>query len=158
MRLACLLFLSSCFLPLTAAEVDLVRVWPGYRTAESFVSIREYFGGEESPGKRTIVRTQPQERSGFYWLARVRSDQPVPDATAELAVIRPGRTEPDVHRFSLAIPRGQRAILLGLTGSDWADPSVRPSAWRLRLFDSAGQPLASEQSFVWALPDAPSTE
>lgn len=154
MRFASCLLLLCLTAPLAAAEVQLVRVWPGYRTADSFVSIREYFGGTESTGRRTILRSQPPDRGGYYWLARVRSDAEVPNATAELAVIRPGRVEPDVYRFALTLPRGHRAVLLGLTGSDWPGESVRPTAWRLRLLDAAGQVIASEQSFVWALPEA----
>jgi hypothetical protein len=137
-----------------AAEVSLVRVWPGYRASETFVGIREYFGGDEPNGGRTTLRSQPDERGGYYWLIRARSSEPVPEAVVEVQFIRPGRSESETRLFTCSLPEGSRAILIGLTGSDWPDAKARPTAWKVRLLDPAGNVLAAEESFLWSAPPA----
>ena len=146
--------LSLSLLPVRA-DVDLVRVWPSYRTAESFVGIGEYFGQPEATGGRIILRSEPEKREGFYWLIRLRSDVALDEAAVEVAVIRPGQTEPEVHQFTVALPADRSVVLLpGLTGADWPDAHDRPLAWRIRVLDSSGRELAAEQSFLWSLPTA----
>lgn len=143
------LLLCVLALPLPAAEVEIVRIWPRHREATEFIGIGEYFGRAEDTGDRTILRSKPAERSGYYWLVRVRSSEPIPDATVEIALIRPGRTKPEVHRFSTALPGDSHPLLLGLTGSDWPDPDARPLAWRVRIVGRGGEQLAAERSFLW---------
>jgi len=153
--------LPRCLLALSIgrAEVDLVRVWPGYREAGSFVGIGEYFGQPESTGNRVVWRSQPASRGGYYWLIRARSDVAVPEATVEIAVIRPGQTDPEFHRFQAELPAARSVVLLpGLTGGDWPDAAVRPLAWRIRILDSTGTARAVEQSFLWSLPEATTRE
>jgi len=151
----CLISLFSlCLLP-ARAEVDVVRVWPSYRTAESFVGIGEYFGQPEATGGRIILRSEPDNREGFYWLIRVRSDVAVNDAAVEVSVIRPGETDAEVHRFNASLPADRSVVLLpGLTGSGWPDAAARPLAWRIRILDANERELAVERSFLWSLPSA----
>ena len=153
MRLIRLLAFLLLLPPLGAADVELVRVWPGYRTADSFVGIREYFGRPEAASGRTILRSQPADRSGYYWLLRTRSTEVIPGAVVELSIIRPGRTEAETHRFPAPLPAGSQPVLVGLTGADWPDPEQAPLAWRIRILDADGTPLAEERSFLWSLPE-----
>ena len=48
-----------------AADVELTRVWPAWRSAESFERISEYFDGQENTGRHTVLRTQPNARAGY---------------------------------------------------------------------------------------------
>ena len=146
--------MALCLLPVRG-EVDLVRVWPSYRTAESFVGIGEYFGQPENTGGRVVLRSDPESRAGFYWLIRLRSDVSVPDVVVEVSVIRPGETEPDIRRFTTMLPADRSIVLLpGLTGEDWPDAEARPLAWRIRILDSSDRELAADQSFLWSRPVA----
>ncbi|MFX3681313.1 MAG: hypothetical protein ACN6I3_00155 [bacterium] len=132
-----------------AADVNLKRVWPVYRTAESFTTIAEYFGREAEGGKTPALRTQPDHREGYYWLTRVNTDIAYPGSVIQLQVTRQSSTDPATHTFDWDVPSGSNAIFLGLTGSDWTDPLETPIAWRLTLMDANGDILTSAHSFLW---------
>jgi hypothetical protein len=134
-----------------AAEVSLVRVWPEYRTGASFVRIGEYFGGGET-APELIVRTRPEARDGYYFLARFKSSEALPGSIIALEYFLPGEDQARVQFFPVDVPRGSRAILAGLTGVDWPGVKVEPTAWRLRLLGPAGTEVARRQSFLWSLP------
>lgn len=135
----------------SAAEVNLVRVWPEYRAGSSFVRIAEYFGGKEA-APELVVRTRPESRDGYYFLARFKSDEALPGSIIALEYFLPGEDQARVQFFSVDVPRGSRAILAGLTGPDWPGVDVEPTAWRLRLLGPAGAEVARQQSFLWSMP------
>lgn len=138
----------------SAADVKFVRVWPDYRTADSFTRVGEYFGGKEHTPE-LLVRSQPAARDGFYFLARFKSSEALPGAILAIETVQPGTDVPSVHFLSVDLPQGSRAILAGLTGNDWPSAKVKPTAWRLRLLSASGEELARQQSFLWTLPAAP---
>lgn len=139
---------------LVASDVSLVRVWSGPRTAESFERISEYFSGQENTGGQTIVRTQPGSRAGFYWLIRTKAGAAT-DARIELSVLAPDAPAARTYTLSTRLPAGSHVTMAGLTGADWPQPETPPVAWRLRVLDSAGRELATEQSFLWVAPPSP---
>lgn len=150
MRSAWLLLFALPFTSnLSAADVELVRVWSGPRTAASFERISEYFTGRENPGNQTILRTQPTERAGFYWLIRTHCATAQPSVTIELAVTPPGAEHPILHTLRTTLPAGKHVTLAGLTGSDWPDLEAEPVTWRLRVLAADGSELASEKSYLW---------
>lgn len=136
-----------------AADVEFLRVWPGWRGAESFERISEYFGGRENHGRQTVLRTQADERGGYYFLVRIKSASAVPAATFELTVIRPDTPQPKVYRFTTAVPAKETVFQLGLTGHDWPQgDKANPVAWKLVLVGAEGQMLAERKSFLWEKP------
>lgn len=149
--LAALVFAAG---PARAAEAEFVRVWPSWRTAESFERIGEYFGRSENPAGRTVLRTQPAARAGYYFLVRVKPPAAVAGARFELEVIRPDA--PDAKTFAFpapAMPAGETVFELGLTGADWPDgEKAQPVAWRLALRTADGRTLAEHKSFLWEKP------
>lgn len=155
MRSLFALFSFSVVTVLTAqaAEVELVRVWPGWRDAESFERISEYFTGEENTGREVVLRTHPDQRAGFYFLARVANKGDLlSGATFVLRVIAPSQPEPKVTSFPVDIPRKSKVFQLGLTGPDWPNRDVHPVAWKLELRSATDEVLASSQSFLWEKP------
>mgnify|MGYP000442257302 CR=1 FL=1 len=136
------------------AEVEFERVWPGYRSAESFTTISEYFGSAPAGNNREALRTQPAARDGYYWLARTRSKTAHPGSTLRVEVTREGETEPTAYAFDLDVKTGSNAVFVGLTGTDWADPDAAPIAWRISLVDADGNLLVSRNSFLWNHSDA----
>ena len=137
----------------SGAEVEFVRVWPGWRDAESFDRISEYFGGGENTGRQVVLRTQPDVRGGYYFLVRVRSAEAIAGAAFELSVIRPDTPEPKTHRFDASIPAKETVFQLGLTGSGWPDgDKAHPVAWKLALVGPNGRVLAEKKSFLWEKP------
>lgn len=138
-----------------AASLTLVRVWPGYHTDESFERISEYFGKAEDVAASHIFRTQPDARTGYYFLVRVRNDEPeLAKARFELQVISPSDTAAKTFVFESAIPNGSTAFNLGITGRDWsARPKEESVAWQLRVLSASGEELLRTQSYLWSQPD-----
>lgn len=152
-RLAALLFVLLT--AKLAAQVEFVRVWPSYRTADSFVRLAEYFGAPESPVVDTLLRTQSADRAGYYWLVRTRAAAAQPGARYELSLVPPGATAPVTYSFPHDLAAGRHVTQLGLTGTDWPDPAARPLAWRVTLLDAADNILATQHSFLWRDSPAP---
>jgi hypothetical protein len=130
--------------------MELIRVWPQHRDATSFTGIGEYFGGTESTTGRTVLRTEPASRTGFYWLIRTRSAQRQSGLTLKLEVIPARDAEPLTVTFPLELPAGSHPIYAGLTDNAWSAADARPLAWRIQFLDtSTGEVLAESSSFLW---------
>ena len=136
----------------SGSAVELVRVWPGYRSAASFESIGEYFGREEFTGGRLVLRTQPDDRDGYYFLTRIKKTDAILNATAHVQLIFEGNSTARSYRLPVDIPAGQTVLNIGITGKDWPGASVKPIAWRVALLRADGTELVSAQSFLWAQP------
>ena len=137
---------------LRAAGPEFVRVWPGWRPAESFDRISEYFDGQENTGKNSVLRTQPASRAGYYFLVRLKKGTTAPEGSKfALTVIGPDAPEPKVFTFPVT-GAPPRVFELGLTGSDWPNRETHPVAWKLELLSAEGASLAETQSFLWAMP------
>ncbi len=149
---------ACCFCVLATfakAEIRFVHVWGNYRTADSFVRISEYFTGHEEPGHgQTLLRTQPRQRGGYYFLSRVKNtDAEISGAKIELQIITARNPAAVKYDFPIDVPRGQHVYQVGLTGTDWPTLDEQPVAWKMSLFSSDGKTLAEEQSFAWSKPD-----
>ena len=150
-----ILFLTSAF-AVFAGDLKIVRVWPGYRAAESFDRISEYFGGGENSARRTVLRTRSGDRAGYYFLVRlVNPDAAQPGCSWQLQVILPTSAQPRTFAFPTGIPAGQNVFELGLTGTDWPNAKTEPVAWKLVLQSTDGRELVSQQSFLWDRPPTP---
>ena len=135
------------------ADVEFLRVWPGWRDADSFERITEYFGGREHTGRQIVFRTQPDARAGYYFLVRVKSASGLAGSKFELSVIRPDHPEAKIFRFDATVPAKETVFQLGLTGSDWpGGENTNPVAWKLALLGSDGRTLAEHKSFLWEKP------
>ena len=152
------LFFASfaCFagapLRTAAAEVQLVRVWPGWRDADSFDRIGGYFGGGKTHGD-IVARTHADAAAGYYFLVRLTSVAAVPDAKFILHVIRPDAPEAMTFTFPAAVSAKGKVFQLGLTGADWPKGKLaHPVAWKLELQAADGRVLAAQKSFLWEKP------
>jgi hypothetical protein len=138
-----------------AGGLEVVRLLPEYLPAASFVRVSEYFNGKENTRGATIVRTQPNSRDGFYFNLRTKTESAIDLAWIELQIITPFSTDTRTESFAVSLPKGSHLIRFGLTGVDWPDAKARPVAWKLRLLNTDGAELATEQSYLWSKPDAP---
>ena len=152
MRSLFLLALLALAPALRAADLKLVRVWPEYRTADSFARISEYFGGPENTSGQTVLRSQPADRAGFYFLVRTETKAAIAGAHIELQLLLPGIEQPKKFSFPAAIPAGSHVTLTGVTGADWPGEKTAPVAWRLSVLATDGTLLAEEKSFLWTRP------
>ena len=157
---ACLM-LANTFLcsaneppPQRVAHIDKVRI----RSIEGhrFVRLSEYFTGKENTGNRMIVRSQPDERTGLYFILRL--DRPVCDihdaSKVRMSILLPLLAEPIVYEMPFAGEKKRtRTVMVGLTGSDWQMGNITPVGWHVGVEDDAGNILAEHSSFLWRMPD-----
>jgi hypothetical protein len=137
-----------------ADEVTFVRVWPAWRDAVSFERISEYFTGKENPGSQVLLRSHPEIRAGFYFLARVTNSGPaLASPKLVLTVITPDSPKPKAYTFPITLPGGDTVFNVGLTGADWAGEKVHPVAWKIEIFATEGRLLGAAKSFLWEKPD-----
>jgi hypothetical protein len=136
-----------------AAEVEFVRVWPQWHSAESFDRISEYLGNGENQGRQIVRRTHDEPRAGYYFLVRLKDAAGLSGARFVVDVIRPDGPEPKSFSFPAAAHAGATVFALGLTGVDWpGGEQAHPVAWRLLLTDANGRLLAEQKSFLWEKP------
>jgi hypothetical protein len=152
-RISAILILLVTSVAARASEVEFVRVWPGWRGADFFSRISEYFTDQENTSGRVVVRTHPEARAGFYFLARVRHPAVgLAGAQFVLRIVTPSNPEPRTYSFPVDRPPGVDVFELGLTGPDWTSKGVHPVAWDLELVAADGRILAQRQSFLWSKP------
>jgi hypothetical protein len=132
------------------ADARIERVWPGFRTADSFARIRDYFRSDAMDAG--TYRTQPVERAGYYFLVRVENDGLETEATIVASVIPPGSTAAIDHLFPVRLSEGGQAFNLGLTGTHWLSPDTHPLAWQIRVLAPGGTVIAESHSFLWSRP------
>ena len=136
-----------------AQDVRFERVWLQWHKSDSFQSFYEYHTGRELTGKWIVLRSQPDERTGLYFLVRVESPRALEaGATFVVRVITPVSTETKVFSFPAAIRKGTWLYDIGLTGKDWMGSHVRPVAWEVELQSGSGEVLARKASFLWEKP------
>ena len=137
-----------------AGDVEIVRLLPEYRTADSFKRVSEYFSGKENTRGATVLRTKPASRDGYYFTLRTKSAKPIEVAWIELQYISPVSADPRTESFAVSLPAGSHLTRFGLTGTDWPGPKARPVAWKLRILGADGAELATDQSYLWSKPDS----
>ncbi|MBA4137286.1 MAG: hypothetical protein C0518_08225 [Opitutus sp.] len=136
----------------SAADLKIVRVFTGWRDGASFKRISEYFTGRENTGGQVVIRTQPAERSGYYFLVRLENSGPAQPAKFVFHVVLPASPRPRTFKFPAQLPAGKTVFNFGLTGTDWPDPGTSAMAWKLDVLDDAGATLVTEQSYLWEKP------
>jgi hypothetical protein len=138
----------------TATGVSIARVFTGWRDDGSFKRISEYFSGKENTGGEIVLRTQPGQRGGYYFLVRAANPGAPLAITANLEVITGANAKPVNYTFPTELKSGATVLNLGLTGSDWTGAKVNPVAWKLDLVDTDGRILATQKSYLWEKPAA----
>ena len=136
-----------------AAQVEFIRVWPGWRDASLFKRISEYFTNRENTDGIVIGRSRVDSRSGFYFLVRIKHPTvALPGAKFILRIITPH--SPEKQEFAYPIDVGPKTELfeLGLTGPDWPNKKEHPVAWELEVRSASGELLAATESFLWSQP------
>ena len=102
--------LLAAFAPLHAAEVELARVWPGWRDAESFERVSEFFTGKENAGKQVILRSRPETRGGYYFLVRaINPGGEIAGTKFVLQIITPAQPLAKTFTFSSHLAPGTTA-------------------------------------------------
>ena len=136
-----------------APAIEISRVTTHVFGHDDFVRLGEYFTGGEDAGRRTIVRTDNLQRSGYYLV--VDLDEPLSGlasgSAAVLDYVTSASGEQQRLEFPLDAGKG-RTLLIGLTGPEWDSLENPLLAWRVSLIGPGGEELASRHSFLWQMP------
>lgn len=132
--------------------IAITRVYAGWKEGASFKRISEYFNGKENTGGTIVLRTHPDQRSGFYFFVRTSNPGAPVTVKINLELITPTDTKPKTYTFSTDLKAGQNVLDLGLTGDDWPDANANPVAWKIDFMGSGDDLLASEKSYLWEKP------
>lgn len=151
-RLLLLLALSAT--SALAQDLTIVRVFTGWRDAASFKRISEYFTGRENTGNETVLRTNPEQRAGFYFQLRVANPGAERKVQFQLQLIEQGSPTPHTTTFPAELKPGSAVFELGLTGPVWQNAKSQPVAWHVQVLADDGRVLASEKSYLWEKPAA----
>jgi len=132
--------------------VAFVRVFTGWREGSSFKRISEYFSGRENTGGSVVLRTHPEQRSGFYFFTRVSNAGPTTPIKAIVEVVTPTDKQTRDFSFATELKSGVNLFDFGLTGEDWLDAKANPVAWKIDFIAPDGRVLATEKSYLWEKP------
>ena len=150
----CLILVASAC-SAAAADIRIARAFTGWRDADSFKRISEYFDGKENTGGQTILRTHGDQRGGYYFLIRTHNAGPELPVTITLSLITPTNSKTVTYPFKADLKAGDTVFNLGLTGADWPNPKAHPVAWKIDLTGADGKLLATEKSYLWEKPGTP---
>ena len=101
-----------------------------------------------------MLRSQPAQRGGLYFLTRVENPGgELKGGAFVVRIIAPDSTDTRVYTFPADVPKGSRLFEIGLTGKDWAGPHSLPVAWDVELQAADGRVLVQRSSFLWTRPD-----
>ena len=136
-------------------KITIKRVFTGWKDGASFKRISEYFTGQENTDDTVVLRTHPEQRSGFYFFIRVSNPGAPAPVKINLELITPTDTKPKTYTFSSELKTGQNLFNLGLTAGDWPDEKAHPVAWKIDFVGSDNQVLVSQDSYLWEKPATP---
>jgi len=136
-----------------SAQVNISLRNKAYFTVRDFKRIPEFFTGKEFSGWKVYCRTNPADREGFYFVVKVTGDVPQSSADCHWLLEWITPLDPTAQQKKVLLTDQKisgKEVFIGLTGSDWPDPSVQPIAWCLSLVDSEERILGQSQSFLWS--------
>ncbi|MGJ8654104.1 MAG: hypothetical protein ACSHX8_12595 [Opitutaceae bacterium] len=151
------LFCISCASsrrPVAIDSVEIEEIKPRLIEEQEFKRISEYITGKEYTGKRIILRSDPEARTGYYFtLVLDEKVRRLPSGTTILGEFYTAKgLDIQEHTFTIPAKRpNTNEVFVGLTGTDWPEDSVTPAAWRFTIKGPNGNVLASKKSFLWGL-------
>lgn len=128
-------------------DVSNVQIKPLKDTA--FKRISEYFTQKESPGPRTILRTNDKHTEGLYFIIELGPIFVAPDGVDTVTVNIFSAKKNRVISYDFKLPQPYKnQLYLGLTGTDnRAREDI--NSWNLIFKDDKGDVIAEKSSFTW---------
>ena len=124
--------------------------------AKTFYRISEFFTGRENTGRRVIVRSDPEQRGGLYFIVRFSESTEDFPVGLKLAVdyytARSGKMKH--QEFALPYPmKRTKNIFAGITQEDTEGLRL-PIAWRVQLLREDGTVYSELKSYLWEMPES----
>ncbi|WOO42709.1 hypothetical protein [Rubellicoccus peritrichatus] len=124
-----------------------------YKPAQSFQRIAEYFGTPELTGRKIILRSDPKNRGGLYFVVHIDEDaNELPKGSSfEVSAVFPDSPKAKLFKFPLPEPTpDHRVVWIGLTGDDEPADDEPPVSWLITIKGPQGEIIASKKSFLWS--------
>ncbi len=136
-------------------EVEIENVKLRLIESRKFTRISEFFTGKENMGRRIILRSNPQERGGLYFI--VKMDTKMSDLPDGIQVgvdfFDAGSAIQKHYKFQLPAERKPSSrLFIGITGDGRLEQEV-PVAWRVYLEAATGELVAELKSYLWEMPE-----
>ena len=131
---------------------DSPTIHAKYFPEEAFSRIPEFFSGKEYTGDRLILRTD-QPRKGLYFSIPLgkKNSHRRNAKSIELQLIESTHPQPRILSFPVTeISAEKKTLLLGVTGKDWNELTMKLVAWKVVMLTADGSPLFTSQSALWA--------
>lgn len=138
----------------TPSSLEIKDIKPRFIEEVQFKRIGEYLTGKEDTGGRVIIRSDREERTGYYFtLVLDENVRKLPKGTFIVGeFFTPQSLDAQTRDFVLPNKRpSTKEVFIGLTGKDWPQNSGVPSAWRFTIKDANGNIMAEKQSYLWSL-------
>lgn len=133
-----------------SVEIEYVAWY--YKGENAFKRIAEYFGYGEQTGNKVLLRTQPGERAGLYFVLHLSDPADTLPGGSKFILSAVFPDSPSEKDFSFPLPESHTdycVVWLGLTGKDVPMDEEAPVAWRIQITDGLGTILAEKASFLW---------
>ncbi len=155
-------FIVLCFFTLLAGcqhipkkKFSIDTLSATYRTEDSFKGIVEAFSKRESKGGRCILRTNEEQRAGFYLTVKFNHTLSLIPKHSKVRVSFITQHAPQEVTYEWEIPEVshslilQNELVLGITDHPQFSTSTKLIAWQVELLDPQGVVLATQKSFAW---------
>lgn len=147
-----ILFLSTSLEGASVSEFKIVDLYREPFPENAFQRISEYFTGKENTGNRVIIRTQPKEYGGYYFILRLNKKVNVLPKGSSVKLELSLAQKVDNITYTFSLPQTNKAgfeIFVGITGEDWSYKNTDIIAWHIALLKQDGEVLAEKNSFLW---------
>lgn len=123
--------------------------------AEKFMRISEFFTGRENTSGRVFIRSNPAQRGGLYFIARLEEKLTKLPAGMKVGIDFFEAGSAQMRQYIFEIPKvlqETNKLFLGLTDEGMLEKQL-PVAWRVYLLN-ADESLHSElKSYLWEMPE-----
>jgi hypothetical protein len=138
-----------------ADNIEIENVKLRIIDAKAFSRISEYFTGRENQGRRIILRTDPEQRGGLYFIIRFSDSMKNLPRGLNLSLDYYAAGSGKLNHCGYEMPyplKPTNKVFAGITSSDTIKLGI-PIAWRIQLLTQDGSIYSELKSYLWEMPD-----
>lgn len=123
--------------------------------AEKFMRISEFFTGRENTSGRVFLRSNPAQRGGLYFIARLDEKLTTLPAGMKVGIDFFEAGSAQMRQYIFEIPKvlqETNKLFLGLTDEGMLEKQL-PAAWRVYLLNPDESLHSELKSYLWEMPE-----
>ncbi len=130
---------------------DSVTIRVQHYPENAFLRIPEFFSGNEYSGDKLIIRTNSDREGLYFSIPLGKKNSLIRNAKSiELQFIESTNPIPRISTYYISeISAEKESLLLGVTGKDWNQSTMKLVAWKVLILDSANKQIFTSQSTLW---------